>query len=367
MRTAASTTHMTDTFDVCLTTMAEANDQYVLGLIVDALYMNKIEISLKPCFSDWLTLLSNISSENIGILNQLDFALSQLIRDESHQQSVISCWTIWCSINAEDIPRDKSVADIFDNTLNELARNSQLLSSVITDWFLDENRKLASAAAGLLSKLWVNGFRNVEFYTLRLDELTHDDLMFLARRMLGFVFAEEHLLSLSLSLLKTNNAKNRTYGIIRSLLAEEVGQDYPYSTIEALEKMKASTVEAELINFLSSIVHTINNRMEALDALPRLNELIPSIHLKREFEKARDKQMQASMEDAQKGSIMRQICTEIPIKAGVGFFSFRDGAYDEPTKMQSISHSVSVPLRHVRDAVGQDIAQLLFRIAKREG
>ena len=151
MRTAASTTHMTDTFDVCLTTMAEANDQYVLGLIVDALYMNTIEISSKPCFSDWLTLLSNISSENIGILNQLDFALSQLIRDESHQQSVISCWTIWCSINAEDIPLDKSVADIFDNTLFALVENQPLLSSLLTDWFLNNNQKLASSATGILS------------------------------------------------------------------------------------------------------------------------------------------------------------------------------------------------------------------------
>lgn len=366
LRAAASTMHMTDVFDNQFTTLAEANDQYVLGLLANAFYMQITEFKLNKCFGHWLDLLSNLSSENPSILDQLDFVLSQLIPEVPYQQKVTSCLTKWCAINAKDLARDKSVADIFDNTLFALVENQPLLSSLLTDWFLNNNQKLASSATGILSKLWVSGFRNPEFCMSHVDELTADELIFLVRRMLGHIYSEEHLLSLTFSLLKTKDAKNRTYGIVGSILRDEISQDFPHPTLDAIEKLKTSAENGELKVFLSGISLEINNWINELNALPRLNELRPSSQLRRNFEKARDKQMQESMNDAQKGSIFRQICTEIPIKAGTGFFSFHGNAYTEASQMQSISHSVAMPLRLTKDTVGHEMNGFFYRIAKKE-
>lgn len=366
IRTAACTAHVTNAFDECLTKLGELGDQHALSNIANAISMNTAEMKEKQRFEDWLKLLCKLTPAYGGILQQLDFVLSQLLSNERHQQLVISWLSEWGSIHAEDIPRDKSIAEIFNTTSHELANRPVLLSQLITDWLLNDNRKLASAAAGLLSHLWVSGLRNPEFDISRLDSLERSDLLFLARRMLGFVFSEDHLFSLATSLLKTREAKQRAFGLAYALLVDEIGKDYPSSTIEKLESAKASTTEIELLNFYSSSIAAINSRIDTLNTLPRLAELRPPPRIQREFSKARDKQMRASMEEAQKGSIMRQLCTEIPLKAGIGSFSFRDGVYGEPTYMQSISHSVSLPMREALDSVGYDLHLFSMRIAKRD-
>ena len=76
--------------------------------------------------------------------------------------------------------------------------------------------------------------------------------------------------------------------------------------------------------------------------------------------------MSHATEEAQKGSIMRQLATQIPIKAGVGFFTFRDGGYTDTSHMQLFSHSVALPRRDTLDTVGYEIHRLLLRNVNRE-
>lgn len=95
--------------------------------------------------------------------------------------------------------------------------------------------------------------------------------------------------------------------------------------------------------------------MQSLEALPRLTELRPPPTLQRQFAKARAKQINKAMMAERKKSIIRQIVTEVPIKAGIGWFSFRDGAYTEPSYLKSISHSVELPRRTTLDTVGAEL------------
>lgn len=366
IRAAARAAYMTNTFDDCLSKLGESGDQVALSAIAEALILNQAEMKGKGNFSDWVRLLCKLSPSFGGALDQFDHVLSRLISDESQQQFAISCFTEWVSANAKDTPRDESVAVLFGSTTSELARRPELLSQVITDWFLSDGMRLAFAAAGLLSHLGVHGLKNAEFSTARLDTLEQGDLLFLARRMVGFVFSEDHLLSLTMSFLKTKDARLRTFGVLQSLFVDELGYDYPFSTIDALESAKAAATEAESKTFFSSAIVAIRNRMNALDALPRLAELNPPPMLQRQFAKARFKQMNEIMEAAQKGSVIRQLVTEIPVKAGVGFFSFHDGAYTDSTQMKALSRSVSLPRRETLDSVGYEMTLFLLRNVKRE-
>lgn len=168
-----------------------------------------------------------------------------------------------------------------------------------------------------------------------------------------------------MSFLKTKDAPNRVFGLVRALCVDELGKDYPSSTINTLESACTAATEEEWKKFYTSTVEEIKSRMDALDALPRLVELRPPPEIQRQFAKARAKQMSEAVEEAQKGSIVRQIATEIPIKAGIGWFSFRDGGYTDATHMKSFSHSVSIPLRETFDTVGYEISHLMLRNVKR--
>ncbi|MBI5056153.1 MAG: hypothetical protein HZB61_06025 [Nitrospirae bacterium] len=352
-------------FDDTLTKLGESGDQDVLAAIAGMLMMNTNGMKGTDSFNKWVRLLCKLLPETKGGIDNFDSVLYQLISDESQQQFVISCLTDWVQANADNSPKDKSMTKLFDSTTSKLIKHPALLSQIITDWFLSDSRRLASAAAGLLSYLGVHGLKNPEYSSSRLDLSELSDLLFLARRTLGYVYSENHLLSLTMSFLKTKDAEHRTFGIVRSLFVEEIGQDFPESTVEALEAAKKLTEESELIAFYSSIIEAIESRIRKLEALPRLSELRPPPSLQRQFAKARAKQMNTMAEESQKQSIFHQLVTHIPIKAGIGSFSFHDGGYTDTSYLQSFSHQVAVPRRHAIDTVGYEISRLLFRLAKR--
>lgn len=365
IRAAAGVVPIMDTFDKSLAMLGETGDQFALGAIADTLFMSLSEMKSKVNFNDWIRLVKKVSPDSRGTLGNFDHVLAQLIADDSQQQFAISCFTDWVGTNAKDMARDKSVAELFAAVTIELANRPELFSQVITDWMLSDNRRLASAAAGVLSHLWVHEFRHPEFSTQRLDALEQSDLLFLARRMLGFIYSEDHLLSLTMSFLKTKDAPHRVFGVVRALCVDELGKDYPSSTINMLETACAAATKEEWQRFYTSTAEDIKSRINELDALLRLVELRPPPEFQRQFAKARAKQMSDAVEEAQKGSIVRQIATEIPIKAGIGWFSFRNGGYTDASHMKSFSHSVSIPLREALDTVGYEISHLLLRNIKR--
>lgn len=362
---AAHVAPTTEVFDEPLTRLGESGDQHALAEIANTLMMNKAGMKDKAHFNEWVRLLCKLSPRTKWGVDSFDHVLYQLISDESQQQFAIACLTDWIHAHAEDMENHKVVTKLFDSTASELAKHPALLSQTITDWFLSDNWRVTSAAAGLLSYLWVHGRKSLEFNSSRLDTLDHNDLLFLARRMLGYVSSEDHLISLAMSFLKTKDAPQRTFGIVRSLLVDELGQDYPASTVETLEAAKSSITESEWLTFYSSIIEKIDGHMKTLEALPRLTELRPPPSLQRQFVKARAKQMSEAAEEASKGSIIQQLATKIPIKAGIGWFNFHDGSYSSPSYMKSFSQSISLPRRLMLDEVGYEISRFFMRLAKR--
>ena len=357
---------ITRKFDNVLRTLGESGDQDTLAAIAYTLMLNSKQMKDKDNFTEWVGLLRKLSPLSKGAIDHYDYLLTQLIADESQQHFVLSCLSEWAITNANNTTRDKTIAELFNSTASELANRRELLSQIITEWFLSDSSQLASYAAGLLSHLSVHGLKNPEFSMLLLDTQKEKDLLFLARRLLGYVISEEHLLSLTMSLLKTKEPQQRAFGIVYSLLTDEIGQDYPDNTIDTLEKAISKEPDREWIAFYSKAIDDIRGRMKALEDLPHLLELRPPPSLQRQFAMAQAKKMNSMMEESQKNSIIRQLATNIPIKAGLGWFSFRDGSYTGASHMQSFSHSVSLPRRYVLDAVGYERSHFILRLAKRE-
>lgn len=352
---AANSTPKTDVFVAALSELGHSADELSLGAITQAVWANFDEIKSKPYFSSWLRFLCKLPPASKGIVDHFDHVLSRLLEDSSHQNLVLSCLTEWVTLHGKGGPHDDSVPEYFDMSIGELARHPVCLSQLVTEWLLADNKNLPSAAAGLLRYLNVHGLEKPELSVDKLDTLQPADLLFLARRLLGFVFSENHLLSLSMSFFKTKDAPKRTFPILHSLLVDEVGYDYPYSTIQVLEAADTIEERPEFKTFYSNTIEALRNRMQSLEALPRLTELRPPPTLQRQFAKARAKQINKAMMAERKKSIIRQIVTEVPIKAGIGWFSFRDGAYTEPSYLKSISHSVELPRRTTLDTVGAEL------------
>ncbi|WP_224960758.1 HEAT repeat domain-containing protein [Geomonas subterranea] len=365
---AAESISITRKFDSVLLKMSKAGDQEVLAALSHHLFVNTKDLSDKEIFQKYIRQLCKLTPIFKGAVDNFDFILRELLashRNQRNQQFVLSCLTEWIARNGQVTPRDTKFPDLFDSTVFEMVKAPELLSQIITEWLLSDDRKHASAAAGLLSKLWVHGYKSPEFDAKLLSTLKKSDFLFLVRRLLGFVNSEDHLLSLTISFLKSSNLQDWVLGFVHTILAEEVGIDYPESTIKRLEQEKSQTSDPRIVVLYSRVIQQIVSYMEAIEALPRIEELKPPPNVQRLFASAHAKQMNVVAKEARKNSIFAQICTEVPMKSGKGWFSFRDGGYTESSNLIPHSHSIALPLRHVLDAFGYEIRQMGFRLAKR--
>jgi len=361
VRVSARCLKVTNAFDETLEELAESGNQVALCSIAESIFFDFKEMKGLPGFEKWMRLLSRVAPEYKGGIDNTDFVLSQTLEDSTCEQLVVEILTCWISQYGQLGVRDKSIVDLFDTTCHELIQRPELISEIITEWYLSSDNRLSAAATGLLAEMNLRKIKEVGFNSERLDSLDKDDLILLARRMLGYLSDEDHLFSLTNSLLNTADASERTFGLVLDLFVNALGEDYPGATIENLESAVESETDQKRIALYSNAVRQIKARVEQLDGLPRLQEFCPNNELEWAFQKARAKQMSLEMEKANKGSIVEMIATKIPIKAGKGWFSYRDGKYSEPSYLKPYSSEMSIPRRCVTDEVGQELQGILLR------
>lgn len=365
IRAAAGAMHVMSAFDPVLQRLAEEGDQAVLCAAATTMFLKGKEIRERGVAQRWLELLTALQPEFKGAVRDLDHAMSRLLSDPTNASMVVSTLGQWVAKHGQRVPIDSDTAELFDDTARKLSTLEECWSSLLTDWLLSEKQEHAAALAGILSQLGHREHTELKLDISRLDELPTNDLMFLARRMLGYVHDRAQLTSLALSMLQSKDAEKRIYPVLRALLVDEIGYDYPGSTVDACRKAAEAATPANDKEFLVNVADAIEKTAGALGALPSLSELRPPTKLRRLFARARAKQMGESFEEASRNSIWRQIATQITIKAGRSTFSYQDSNYGQSMKLSSMSHSIELPRREAFDPIGNSIRHLGFRLAKR--
>lgn len=199
-----------------------------------------------------------------------------------------------------------------------------------------------------------------------LDTASEADLLYLVKRMLGFLIEPKQMLTLALSLLDLRDAKVRVLPFLNWMLYEELGYDHPGTTSDALQKRAEQETDADIKETLGGIAARLEADLAALQALPRLREFEAPIALRREFVKARAKVMERSMREAHSQSVIGRIATQIHIKAGETSFQHQGESWTEPMHFASHSVSFELPRRQVLDPIGNAYRRFQLRMAKRE-
>lgn len=367
VRAAAGSLHLSQAFDAALWELSQTEDQHALTAIEDALFMKAPELKEQGRFLKWLPVLVALAPSGERPMDSLDNVLSEILKNDSMDRlEVIEFLTSWTLRHSGGTPIEKTFAQCFDQCMYKLVGLPDLLSSVITNWLIHEERQLAGAAAGMLAELHIHNFHKATFDSKALESMDAGELMFLAKRLLGFVHDPQQLLSLGLSMLNVDaDTLHRTVPLLRALMIDEIGYDYPGTTIEALTTAAATESRPDVKLALEGWRKSLESIQNELEQLPRLNELRPPSRLQRQFALARSKQMDRAQKEASKGSIFRQISTEIPLKAGRGCFNHMHGQYGEPSSLKTFSYSVELPRREVLDPVGNAIRGFRLRTVKK--
>ena len=363
IRTASIALPRVGTFDATLLRLCKDGEVAALSGVATALFLDTEAMLQKGDIGRWLEQMPLIAPSQRGAINSLDAALSRLCeRGEVQAAPVVRTLKDWALRHGSVSAGDSTFRDCFPSTLNSLRAHPASWRSLVTDWMLSD-RKHAAALGQVLNLMAEDSKPQLD--PARVLSCSDAELLLLARRLLGFIHERSQLTSLALSLLAAPNAERR-FPLAFTLLVEEVGYDYPSSTVEDCASWRDACGVEDVRSFLGKVIAAIEKRTRELEGLPRLKEMRPPTMLARQFQVARRKQMSRQLEEARKKSIMRMIATQIPIKAGRGTFSYRQGSYGERSGLASISHSVEFPRRETLDPVGNAIRLLHFRIAEHD-
>lgn len=367
LRAASAVLHLRRTFDQALRARIAAGDQDAAGCVAQALSRNHGDLLQAGIFFEWLPLCVGLGDEFDRALDGLDYSLSQLLRAESaHVEPVLEFLEAWVCVHLRSTIGKREFADRFDACAQALRSHPPLLARVFTRWMLAEGQATANAAAHLVSDIRSDGRMTIEFDRAVLDTATEADLLYVVRRMLGFLIEPKQMITLALSLLDLRNAKERVLPFLRWVLYEEIGYDYQETTSDALKKRATQEMDADVRELLGGIAAQLEADMSALEALPRLRELQVPMALRRDLAKARAKTMQSSIREAQKRSVFARLVTQVHIKAGETSFQHHGESWTEPMHFASHSVSFEMPRREVLDPVGNAYRRLQLRTAKRD-
>jgi hypothetical protein len=361
---ATGSLHVSRLFDPLLKQLAATGDQLVLAGVASTLFLHGSEMAQRDDLIEWLDFLTGLSPESRWGMSSLDRALARLLTEVRFAPLVPPVLTKWTARHGQRTAMDRTVSENFDGTCRKLASDAAAWSKLLTDWLLSDDRAHAANLAGVMSMLSHDELLPHRLEKSRVEALDRAGLLFMARRLLGYIYDRRQVTALALSALAVDGPRDRVFPTLRALLADELGYDYPGSTIEAC---KAAAVDApsETTAFLLSVADSIEKSLEAVLGLPGRKEFRPPERLRREFARARAKQMNRAFEEASEKSVWRQLATEIHIKAGRATFQYQNEAYGQTMRLGSITHSVEMPRREIFDPVGNAIRLLGFRVAKR--
>lgn len=347
-----------------LNSVLERKDQGLLRALALVILQNTQKLEHNLYFDRWIMALSGLSPHAEDALENLDFVLVNLLKN-GHIEFVISVLEAWIIHNAGDMPKTKDLINIFGLTFQRLLNEHAMRSRLITSWLIRDEYQMRKAAEAILSELNLHKIHYIAFSQEIVEDLDKDNLILLIRRMLGWVFGEEHLVSLLFSLLSMDSVAKRFLPIFEEVLTKEVGFDFPAVTCERLRVLKVDSENPEIQAMCGRVINYIDDYFAVLKALPQIKELRPSQDLRIKMQKQQSKTMEVHKKAADENSIVRELATFIPLKAGVGSFSFRDGEIGQSSYLQSFEHSIALPRRHVLDAVGYELSQFGYRTSQK--
>lgn len=347
-----------------LLNLGKTQDREALAIVVQHLFMDSDGIRLDNRLPDFLEVITHVPPDLGRCVDDIDWFVSRLWKDSDKTDLLLGFMSAWILLHGGQTIRENEIIERFDQTIAAIVERPLVLQRLITEWLVSDELALTSACRALISFLWVRGVRNLSFSRDILDEMDHKAIVHLVRRMLGFVYSEEPLLSLTFSMLESRDAPTRIYPIVLTLLIRDVGRNYVEGTLQSIMQRMESASDS-LLSLLESAHKELSAYQKALDDLPQLQELGGPLQLRRAISRRKAADMRTTMDVANEKSVFLKLVKQVPIKAGVGWFSVRDGKVGETDHFGSFSHSVTLPRRAIGDPVGYAIDGLLYRLSKR--
>lgn len=332
--------------------------------ISDILFRLKSDEKNVSWFLETLMNLTKVSPNHKGIIDNLDLVLHRLIKKDGCFCLVEEFLTLWI-LKSGYIPKEAKFYDLFNSTLPDIIQDRSNFEGLLTRFLNHDNWQFHEIAAQILSYCQVRKIKNVKLSGAELKRLSHEDCLYICRKILGYVVSPDQLCSLGFSVLDKSPQDQEIKSLIYAVFRNHIGENYPGKTIEFLQAASVQTKSKHRKLLAETIVRDIEAVENERSGMPLLKEMTPAhIKLKRILHESQVKMSQA-MEHAQEGSITSMISTKILLKHGTGSFHLLGDQYSEVFKLGSYSTFMELPRSEATNPVQAAMERVGFRMAKR--
>jgi len=349
-----------------LVVYAKQGNSHVHYQISEELFKNCKQFNQEQWFKDCMMELTRTSCLHKGIIHYLDrilYGIIQEAQDWNCVENFLTEWAIKSDINKNP---NEEADSLFNLTVSLLSKNKEKLGKLITNLLNHDDYRAHNLITNLVHAPSVHDITGVELDKKVISSLDFDDILFISRKILGYIFWPDLLCSLIYSILKKKDIDDEVRGLVINIFTDLIGRDYPRKTINFLnERIKESNQNKIECKACKIIIKSIEKYQNQLKELPRLKELIPPNKQCYQIALEESKKMAETMEQAQKKSIVQQLATKIPLKYGRAWFSYRQGKYGKPTPLSSFSRSVEIPRSELIEPISAAMIRVGFRLAKR--
>jgi hypothetical protein len=306
-----------------------------------------------------------IPIQQVGTIRNLDVIFYQLIKEKNDYSSFLSFIQMWI-IKSDFNESDKSICKIWNTSLNSTQQETEFMSHLITKLFLSENSLHHIIASQIVSDFKLHKGSNLLLNSTILLSLRTDDLVFLCKKILGYVFGAEEIFSLLHSIVMNFAMNEIMIDMVCQIYRNFLGKDYSQTTINLLEEELCEN--SSLIDErYQGVINFLKQKRESYSSLPRLNELQYSLRQKRLIQVEESKSMIDIQKRAEKDSFMSVLgMNTIKLKYGIGSFHYIDGEYSVIHKLGKFSSSIEIPNTEITQPVSSALMRISYRLAKRK-
>jgi len=347
-----------------LNTLIEQGESDPILALSDVYWRQYDEIKNHKHFKNWFLHMASTPVEMPGAIEKINYAIDDILKD-GQCDLIVAFIEKWLINNNYQGPVNRNFCKLFYNFTNYLTNNKNWRSTLITKWLLSPHRQHIAAINALISEFELNKVTALCFDPDILDNLDRDDRILLMRRMLGVVYSNSSQISLTSSLLLAKKNPKEIQSLFQEVFQNEIGIDAPVEAIEKLTEIKNTTSEAAITALCQNTINHIQKYMDDIEALPHLKEIDVPYAWTKAFQRGKHRIMSKAMDEAQEESVIQQLVTKIPLKAGTGHFSNQFSQYPEASHLHAIEHTTHVPRRMTMDIVGYEFERFLYRNSTR--
>lgn len=319
-----------------MTRILEQKDDQVLYVLSEILWLNHGEMPL-IMIELFLKKLTNVNPQHKGTINNIDHALSDLLK-KGHTTQVIDF--------IEKVLINNSQLSIkqFDSFIREISQNDALLNSLITRWFLSKRIRFGRCASDLIREHGDNDYiLSVDLVQIQRRQAgVH---YYLAKKACGWFFINP-ISAASLMISLIDSAPEEEVQAIGKLLFNPLLISYSGDLRIYINEVSVQSSEKVQKVLSEAIINTENYHNDLRSAL-NIAELRPSQIQRETYYRHHRQLMDESFKNAPKGLLSQLFKPSVLLYGNRSIHYIQHGRNGEKTRqevpLQSISHSIELP------------------------